>query len=206
MTTPTVEQRLEALERSNQRLRAVALAAVSLSLIGVGTGLLRTRAPEELRARQLSLTDEAGAVRARMAATEQGGFALTVSDATGRPRTMLGVDGDGSPRFGLAGSEGQALAEIATLGSAARLLLRNGDGRDFFEVSLQVDGSSRMQLSDQLGRPRATLSTEPDGTPELTLKDHLGVSRADLSVSSAGAPRLLLEGRDGKVFRAPAVD
>src|SRR5438270_600696 len=74
---------------------------------------------------------------------------------------------------------------------------RNSDGFDFFEISLEVDGSTRLQLSDQRGRPRASLTTEPDGTPQLSLHDALGAARADLAVSSTGAPALVLESRDG---------
>src|SRR5512141_1100677 len=112
MDGPTVEQRLAALEQSNRRLRAAALGAVAVALVACAAALSR-RAPDELVARRLALTDASGAVRARVAPTEHGGFGLTVSDATGRPRAMLGVDSDGSPRFAMAGQEGQALAELA---------------------------------------------------------------------------------------------
>src|SRR5689334_3415382 len=97
----TVEERLAALERSNRRLKATALAGMALAALATGVALAGPRAPEELTARRLALTDASGAVRARVAATEHGGFALTVNDAGGRPRAMLGVDSDGSPRFGL---------------------------------------------------------------------------------------------------------
>ena len=71
-------------------------------------------------------------------------------------------------------------------------------------MSLQPDGSSRLELADDTGRPRAILGADARGTPGLLLVDHQGRARASLEVSPRGEPSLVLEGERGAVFRAPA--
>ena len=93
------------------------------------------------------------------------------------------------------------LADLTVFGDAPRLELATADGSSFFAVSLQMDGSSRLEISDRT-RARAVLGASDDGSPALALVDSKGRVRAALSIIG-DSPSLMLEGSDGNVFKAP---
>ncbi len=200
--TMDVERRIEKLEKQNLGLWILAGLGVLLAVAALGRAIARPDA-KEIRARRISLVDETGRTRVEMREVANGKYGVVLSDSHGQPRMAMEIQGDGTPRLSLAGSTGIALADLLVFQGAPRFSLANGEGVDFFSLSLELDGSSRLELADRLGRPRAVLGAGHDGSPSLVMADRFGRTRAELGVSSESWSRLVLEGPNGSVFKAP---
>jgi len=196
------EQRLQRLERRTRSARWLGILAVAFGAMALALTATTIGAAREVRARAIKLVDASGRMRAQLGPVQNGSYGLVLSDAEGRPRALFELQLDGTPRLSLANPRGQALVDLTVFQDAPRLSLANHDGIEFFSLSLEMDGSSRLEIADQTGRPRAILGASDDGSPGLVLVDRQGRPRAELSVS-ADSSSLRLEGRDGSVFKAP---
>jgi hypothetical protein len=197
----SLEERVQQLERRGRATRAWTAVGVLILLGTLAVGALVLRNPGEIRTKRLSIMDDRGRVRAEFKALSGGAHGLVLRDGEGRARALLETEPDGSPRLSFANPSGQRLADLTVFGDAPRLALASSDGVSFFAVSLQMDGSSRLEISDRT-RARAVLGAGDDGSPMLALVDSKGRVRAELSVIG-DSPSLTLEGRDGNVFKAP---
>jgi len=198
----STEESLEQLRRQVWQLRALAIFNAAAALGAVLAAILLRGNDQEVRARKFSLVDATGQTRLEMSEFQKNRYGLTIFDIERRPRLALNIEPDGSPRFSLAATSGQALAELTVFQEAPRFALANAAGVDFFSLSLEMDGSSRLSLADQNGRPRAILGASEDGSSSLVMADRYGRRRAELLVS-AESSSLVLEGRNGAIFRAP---
>jgi hypothetical protein len=148
--------------------------------------------PGELRARRLTLVDDAGRVRATLGPAADGSTALRLYDTDDRARVELAIEPSG-----------------VTL-----LTLRDGDGE--FRTSLVVgpEGATRLHLHgapavslhDNDGEPRAVLGLdEHTGMATLSCVDAEGNCCLLLAEDPSGG-RLHLFQRDGTGRRIPACD
>ena len=197
----SLEGRIERLERAGRIHRFVLGALLIAVLAGMALEHWRSRTTS-LQTRQLSIVDDQGKARVQLGSFGAGAYGLTLFDAPGKPRALLELQGDGSPRLSFANPAGQSLAEFTVFQDAPRMSLANADGVEFFSLTVEMDGSSRMSLLDQNGRSRVNLGASGDGSPGLVLVDRYGRALAELTVS-ADASKLVLQGRNGSVFRAP---
>jgi len=197
----SLEDRIEHLERAGRIHRFVSGALLIALLAGIALEHWRSRTTS-LQTRQLSIVDDQGRTRVQLGSFGSGAYGLTLFDAAGKPRSLLELQGDDSPRLSFANPAGQSLAEITVFQDAPRMSLANADGVEFFSLTVEMDGSSRMSLLDQNGRSRVNLGASGDGSPGLVLVDRYGRALAELTVS-ADASKLVLQGRNGNVFRAP---
>jgi hypothetical protein len=197
----SLDERVEQLERRRRADRAWTALGVVIGLGVLAIGALVLWNKGEVRTRQLSIVDERGRVRAELRPLTGGAYGLVFRDAEGHPRALLETEANGSPRLSFANPSGQRLADLTVFGDAPRLELATADGSSFFAVSLQMDGSSRLEISDRT-RARAVLGASDDGSPALALVDSKGRVRAALSIIG-DSPSLMLEGSDGNVFKAP---
>lgn len=200
----SLDSRLALLERRHRRSRFISLASLALGMFGLGVAALRpVKAPEEgeLVASRLTLRDAERRTWLSLSAREGG---LVMNDTQGRPRVLLGLDAEGSPRLRFASAEGATLAELTVYeGDAPRLSLGKPNGAEFFSVALLADGSSRLEFTGEGGRSRATLGADASGAPGLWLWDQRGQPRASLQLSPRDDASFVLEGRGGELFRAP---
>lgn len=197
----SVEMRIDRLERA---IRAHRIVVAALVLAFAGAMMLehrRVRVPQ-LETRGLSVVDSQGRTRIALGRFERDAFGLSLADAEGHPRALFELQGDGSPRLSFANPSGQSLAELTVFQDAPRMSLTNVDGVEFFSLSVEMDGSSRLSLLDQRGQSRINIGASGDGSPGLVLVDRYGRALAELTIS-ADASKLVLQGRHGSVFRAP---
>jgi hypothetical protein len=197
-----LETRIEMLERS-ARVHQLLTGAMLLLACGAVVLTQRRVRGDDLEARELSIVDDEGKKRVRIGRLAEAGYGLTLSDGSGRARALFQLQSDGSPRLSFGNPSGQSLAELAVFQSAPRLLFANDDGVEFFSLTLEMDGSSRMSLVEQNGRSRIILGASGDGSPGLVLVDRYGRALAELTLS-ADSSKLVLQGRNGNVFKAPA--
>jgi hypothetical protein len=175
----TTEERLNRLERKNRRL------TLALVLTGLAAGLVATAGmgpadavPNEVKARQFTLVDADGKLRARLGPSSEGA-SFILCDASGKARAGFGMTKQGP-----------------------ELLLTNENGKP--QLKLAAEGAPLFQLFDDGGKLRADLVVTKGGAgegPALQLFDTYGRARAALMVSKAGPAFLLLD-RSGQVLRS----
>jgi hypothetical protein len=104
----------------------------------------------------LSLYDKDGGQRSKLSVDEKGSPALAfwdkgVQDKGIKPRILLTLGPDGSPRLGLGGKDGKPLIALAAVAEQYSL--------GFF---------------DGKGEPRTLITVDPDGTPSMNILDRNG--------------------------------
>lgn len=169
-------ERLEKLERENQRLRRGGLAAlVAVALVGI-LGAARP-APKALTAQQLLLTDAGGNVRVRLSAENPKFPSVTLYDAKGR--TMLSLQG-GGPQPGLAIADRVGKTRVLLGGLSPNITFYDNAG----DTTVSLDGDAlgpRLLLFDAAGKMRVHLGGPG---PSFDLMDSNGYE-TDIGVSSA---------------------
>lgn len=150
-TLQALTDRVEALERRNRRL---ALAGGALLLV---LGALLTTG------------------QARPAARAVEAERFVVKDGRGRPRAMLGVDGD-----------------------VAALNLYDREGRARAALQVAADGTSRLGFFDRDGKNRVLLDVAGDGVSTVGFYDREGKAHAHLRVAADGSPALGFFDKEGK--------
>jgi hypothetical protein len=143
--------RVEALERRSRRL-ALAGAALLLALVALVT---------------------MGQARPGGRTVEAERF--VVKDARGRPRALLGMDGD-----------------------VSALNLYDRDGRARAALHVAADGTGRLGFYDRDGKSRVILDVAPDGVSTVGFYDREGKAHAQLQVAADGSPVLGFFDREGK--------
>jgi len=145
---PAVAARLAALERSQRRLRGVVLA---LLLAALGALLAGAGDDGALTGRTLKLLDDQGRVRVLLT-TASG---LSFLDAGGRPRAVLGLDGDGGPGLVLYGDGSRAIFNVNRDGPALSLTGERGGLRAILAL---VKGQPGLVFFDDQERERVHLA------------------------------------------------
>ena len=163
-TDASLLQRLGHLERAQRRLQRLVLV---LLLALVAALLLGATTDRALEGHSLKLTDDSGHVRVLLTAAN----GLSVLDASGAPRAVLGVDGEG-PGLVLYGENSRAILNVNQDGPAlaftgprgglrAILALVKGDpGLVFYDAAEH----ERLELTVRGGAARGALRAV-DGAP-----------------------------------------
>jgi hypothetical protein len=168
-------QRIDKLERGNRRLRlAGLLVLVMSSALGMMAQTAIRSTPKVVEAERFVVRDTNGAPRG-VWDSSAGGVGLY--DDGGKPRAMLVLGPDGTPRVTLADQSGKPRV---SLGVAA-------------------DGTPRLVLTDRGLKPRVTLGVESNGSG-LALLDEAGRLRGSVTVAVDGSPSLEVHDETGKVF------
>jgi hypothetical protein len=113
-------ERFERLERDHRRLKSFALAVFFLALALAGIYAIRP-ARKKVTARELDIMDSAGTVRIRLAVM-QGGPAMVLYNALGKPRALMSLSGAGTPSLGLYDAQGYPRASMDVTGDGAPTL------------------------------------------------------------------------------------
>ena len=181
--------------------RLLAAAMVGASFLGGVAGSLLTNSrvdaqgPDVVTTTQVNLVDGAGNLRGILAGSDESGrAALALFDEAGRPRSLVGVQADGTPVLQLHGAGGETRLLASVQGEDTVLIVgQDGVGQ---AVLADVQGSPIVSLSDR-GRSRLQLQLGVDGWPRIALSDAAGNEGASLSVSGEDRPelRLATEGR-----------
>ena len=181
--------------------RLLAAAMIGASFLGGAAGSLLTNSrvdaqtPDVVTTTQVNLVDGAGNLRGILAGSDESGRAsLALFDEAGQPRSLVGVQADGTPVLQLHGAGGETRLLASVQGEDTVLLVgQEGTGQ---AVLADVQGSPIVSLSDR-GRSRLQLQLSVDGWPRIALSDAAGNEGASLSVSGDDRPelRLAAEGR-----------
>jgi hypothetical protein len=116
-----------------------------------------------------------GAPRMQAGPMPDGGTMLNQLDREGRTRTIMQVDGAGTPRFGFVDSNGTTRLSFYLDGQECPALqLRDANGKVRISIGIAPDGDPAVLLIDGRGQPRAVLSMAEDGSAGLFLLDEYG--------------------------------
>lgn len=153
MTIESVSARMERMEQTNRRWKAVGLGV--LVLAGALAMVGQANAPAKVvRAERIELVDRAGVVRGLLATGPDGSPEITFSDALGVTQVSLRRLTDHAPRLTFAD--------------------RNGKGR--LCLALDVDGAPTLWMFDKAGKTRVVLSlTGKDEAGGMLILDKDGV-------------------------------
>jgi hypothetical protein len=183
MNEPTMEalvERLNRLERENQRWRW--LVTVTLAVMALGVVLVQTtsaKVGKVLEAERFVLRDADGTSRAELGVMD-GASILLLNDKDGKPGVALSVLPDG-PRT---------------------VSLLDKDGKIRSVLTARADGDSGLRLFDKNRMHRASLDVKADGRPILRLapekskdpREELVVSKKTSSAGPTAAPPFRVSG------------
>src|SRR5689334_19184997 len=181
--------RVEALESANRRLRAWGgLLAVGLAAV-VTLGQAAPPA-KSLQAESLTLRDAGGRKRIVLGG-DADGWGVTVFDAKEVPRAGMRVDDKGAPVVQVLDATGGCSAELAAFGDAAGMYLRAEGGklRGYFTTS---GGLPIWDLLDRSGKTRCGASIADAGSAGISLFGKDGATRAGLINNPDDSTRLTL--------------
>lgn len=185
MESPMMEvlgRRLDRLERQNRRLRVMAWSASVAVLVFMAIGL----APKT-------------ANTAETAQKSIVAHAISIVDAQGNPRIVLGMDPATGPVVTILNKKGDPAATMGTVDKDGSSAIRLSDKNDKGGASIfnTADGTSGMILDDKGGVTRATIGVGPDGTPVVSLNSKDEKVTAAMAVVDEATPRISLEDKDG---------
>lgn len=193
----TIEERIEALERSNRRLRGAAVVCgmllVGVLVVGVNT---ENESDEMIRATGFVLTDAKGEVRGVWGASD-GTAALMMTDARSNGRLTLSVEADGQSlimfyddqnrvrsswmvandgdaTFALHDTRGTARlgATVEENGATIQMTERNGIVRTSWSViDHPLSNKAELGFYDRQQRRRLALFSGSEGLPAIVFLD-----------------------------------
>ncbi len=153
---PTLEERLERVERENRWWRIVGIGALTVLALVLLMGAARSGVQEEIRARRFTLVDEKEKIQGFLGFSAVGSPTLFLFDNP----TLTLFDSERRPRVRLSGG---------SVKSGLRLFAK--DGGPLADLYIESTEWPRLSLFDTSGRRRVALMVLPDGTPQLTLRD-----------------------------------
>jgi hypothetical protein len=193
---PTSSDRLQALERRARRLQILTVVAVIVAtLSGVlavfaGWTGWAARFQQRLSAREFLLAGPDGVVRARWEVTDQNGARLAFYDAKGAPRLRLTVQpGEGGAGITLADAQGHARVVLGLLSDeTGSLVFADGSARTRAVLGLSADQAASVVFADQLGVTRAGMGVDRAGA-KLLLSDSVIQAAVEGTVDSTASRR-----------------
>jgi hypothetical protein len=154
-----------------QRTRIELCAAICAGFLGglAGTRLFEAapvqaqRRDRIVEAEEFRLVQSDGRAYGRFQVDANGRPSMTLYDAHGEVRAVLGVLANGSPHLALSDRRGQVRAALAVWSDErVSLLLSDGDGAPRAQVAVPADGSPSVELSDRDGKIRAVVGAAPE--------------------------------------------
>lgn len=157
------------MSRAHWLTAAVALCVVSgVAAVAYAAGRATSEVPEVIRAQRFELVDARGRTRGSL-----GLPGLRLRGPQGKGGILLGVQGDGTPVFGVSDSE----------------------GRPRFSLEARTDGSVNLALYAGDPHVRAIFKLDSEGQPSIQLLDRDNVPRAVLGASVIGNVRAGARGK-----------
>jgi hypothetical protein len=147
---------------------------------------------QRLTAREFVLVSPDGSVRARWGVTEENAALFAFYDAKGAPRIRLTVQpGDGGVGITLADAQGRARAVLGLLqDQTSSLVFADGAGRTRAVLGLSAEDAATVVFADRDGVTRAGLGVDREGLSSLVLADSVrtGVSGSRPPETQTQAP------------------
>jgi len=151
-----LKTRVEGLERSSRRDRAIVFGVIVLALATAQTPSSSNTAPIVVK----------GANGANASLTSAG---LAVYDATGHRRAFVGVDSDGRPSVDLSDSTGQLRESFYLLDGTPMLRQFDAGGKRRAELVLDTADDGELVLTDANEKIRLALFSTKSGDPQIGL-------------------------------------
>jgi hypothetical protein len=140
----------------------VALVLVLGRVAGQGERL----SVESVSAREMTIRDDEGFERGRLATDAEGRALFTLSDRDGRERVRITVLADGSPG----------------------VTINDPDARPRAVLGYLPDGTTNLVFADEHGISRAVFGLDSDGSTQALFADPTGAIRALVGVGADGEP------------------
>jgi len=184
-TVDALSERLDRLERENLWLKRIGGGAIAVLLAMVGFGTNAFRAPKQISAEKFVMTDTNGRARATLALGRDGGPALTLLDPHGNDQVSLSASNDGSSNLQYFHNRSlrASLSNITGIGASVNLLNRSPRSRA--EMFMTEDGSSGVSFNRE--RRGVGMNVQLDGTSKVSLTDRDGEERAGMIVTPNGS-------------------
>jgi hypothetical protein len=170
-----LSRRLEALERSNRRLRRVAALGLGALVAGalVATHPAVAKEPTVLDCQKLRLLDSQDRVRGMLSCAKDDTPLLALYDANGKARCVVTLDETGYASLGITDENGSPRISIANTDDGPAMILRESKGGSCISFAT-TKADSAVTVKDSGGRARVNLGVEADGKPVLRLLDESG--------------------------------
>ena len=186
----------ELFDMRHERVTSIGMLLMSSFLGGavasaVFAGRLQAQPQSSIvTAEQLNLVDRTGRLRGLLSAEdERGGVSLSLVDAAGEVRALLGVASNGTPQLRLYDEAGASSVAV-TVDRSGPVLEISGDPEQV--TLLGTPGGSPTLSFLQEGQSRVELGVSSAGAPRLVMFSGTGQRRASMVVGEDGAPLLTL--------------
>jgi hypothetical protein len=209
---PTVEQRLERLERSQKRYRFATIGLLCLVIAGVSMG--QAKGVEGIVCRSLTVTGDDGNVLVKIGRNPFGGR-VTVFNDEGQPTTDIShtfaeIESAKSGLISVSGTDGLVVLELKGDKNGGKILgLNKKKTRDeALEFYVDHNGYGRMEsarmktqnleVTNLYDRTVFKVRTTATGSGSLNIYNELGNSIGGLEGNPLGDPIFYLNNRNGK--------
>jgi hypothetical protein len=163
----------------------LALAAITVVALA---GAARPKVPDEVRAKRLTVVDQAGAPALELSVDRDGRPTIAFVTKAGRGDIALRITKEGSPAVAFLGGA------AAITPSGLRIADRSGTTRATLETA--DDGTMALVLFDSAQRPVARVRAAQEGPAAIETFDRAGVRVVAIGEEDGG-PRLALSGVRG---------
>lgn len=211
----TLVERLEQLERQNQRFKIAGIAVVIGGFILVMGGADQNAPPKVVKAEQIILHDKEGKERAVFAVDQEGSPKLEFHDKEGKVRIAIGIEQIGpnimitdknnkgkiillvnefgASQLDMEDPDGDQLSLLAAGKPDNRTAMTFGDAKrgTLLQIANQPDGfGSGISFCDKNGDARLNMGTNQDGSSDAIFQDKTGEKRFILGAEPDGTPFL----------------
>lgn len=146
--TPTLEKRIQVLERQNKRVAGFSFCLLVL----LGLSASSPSKPKDLEAKSLQIVDQKGKVRLSLSVTDEGPK-LALSDAEGRERLLMNLDEEGWGDLRMLDPRGRNRAIVRTRANHSMFYALDPTGRGGAVMSTN-ETSSDVTLYDNQSIPQ----------------------------------------------------
>ena len=187
---PTVESRLDRLERENRRWRYATIAALTTIGLMLICGAQGARDKDaRIETNEIRVLDQEGKPRITLGGSPELGQSLYIKDEIGIPQIGITLQPRGRKSISLVKLTKTIMGTMLMEEDGSFGLSYNGPGQPGFTLGT-FGGQPFLRLWDKADKVRAKLGLDADGTPSLELYDKAEKVRAKLGLDADGAPAI----------------
>lgn len=202
----SLEQRIEALERANRRLRAavIGLALAAVAGIGLGAAQEATQPGQDatqdlLRARTLEIVGPDGTATLVLQSAATGSGEILLRNGKGGVAATLSADPTGAGRFGINGRNGQPIVLMAPSQFGGTINTYTDESKPLARIAGNGLGQGALSLySAHSAAPNLTLAGEENGDGAIGTYNAQGRRLVQIGATSGGVGKIVTYNGVGK--------
>lgn len=199
--------RLEALERSNARLRRALVVVLGVT-VGVGflaprTAVIAREDSPNVECQKLTLKDSKGRVRGLFAIANDDTPILSMFDENGKVRANMTLDEKGAPNFGFCDDHQKPKLSMALVDDGPVIVL-SGRHKEGTRVTLAATKTETGMTIDKDGKTKIALAHTNENLSLIVIKDAEEKARMVIGANSDGSAEMsLLDGEGKQLWKKP---